>query len=427
MGLCWSWRPGTVTFSVAGKGYSQYYLYLPLYGLAESVEIGIPEGNTISSMPHRTTKPIVFYGTSITQGGKVANVGSCAVAVCGRNLDMPVINLGFSGAGRMEIEIAEFMAEIDASLYMSDCEPNMTTTETNQRTALFVAKLRELKPNVPILLSWETRPENEWVPSTEDQAVTRIYDSLKATGFEKLYLLKTSGILGTDDHTTNISLSTVDGQHLTSLGGWRQGQFFTTSVASILAKFTSSSNDISVEAGNKTGYKITYTCPNNAFVTILNKPSWISISNDSMVISAPASSCVDSVILQLKSSGIANTTGHTVAIDTTVTDTLNIKITVTGGTNIKTGNKNHRIEILPVINSSKQGLNITLPSAGNYNINVYDINGKVVWNYKSKSSNAGNHFVPWSKTLKFNNVYIATLEWNNKKISQKIKLSQTDF
>ena len=61
-------------------------------------------------------KPIVFYGTSITQGGCASRPGMVHTAILGRRLEWPVINLGFSGNGRMEDAVGELMAEIVSSL-----------------------------------------------------------------------------------------------------------------------------------------------------------------------------------------------------------------------------------------------------------------------------------------------------------------------
>ena len=40
-----------------------------------------------------------------------------------RSLGYPLINLGFSGNGRLEKEVLDFICEIDARLYILDCLP----------------------------------------------------------------------------------------------------------------------------------------------------------------------------------------------------------------------------------------------------------------------------------------------------------------
>src|SRR5690606_23832370 len=111
----------------------EYLLYLPLYNGVSSVELGIPEGKTISKAPPRTVKPVVFYGTSITQGGCASRTGMVHTAILGRWLDCGVINLGFSGNGKMEPEMADLLAELDPSVYVLDCLPNMNSSEVTER------------------------------------------------------------------------------------------------------------------------------------------------------------------------------------------------------------------------------------------------------------------------------------------------------
>ena len=73
--------------------------------------------------------PIVVYGTSIAQGGCASRPGLAWTNILGRKLDRPVINLAFSGNGKLEKELIELLSEIDASLYVLDCLPNLTSPE----------------------------------------------------------------------------------------------------------------------------------------------------------------------------------------------------------------------------------------------------------------------------------------------------------
>jgi len=57
---------------------TEYMLYLPLYDGLENLEIGVKStaiiGNPLVDSPRRE-KPVVFYGTSITQGGCASRAG----------------------------------------------------------------------------------------------------------------------------------------------------------------------------------------------------------------------------------------------------------------------------------------------------------------------------------------------------------------
>src|SRR5690606_24273204 len=102
--------------------------------------------------PEARRRPLVFYGTSITQGGCASRPGMVHTAILGRRLDRPVINLGFSGNGRLEIEVGKLLAELDPAVYIIDCLPNASEKEVAERTEPLVRLLREHRPDTPIVL-----------------------------------------------------------------------------------------------------------------------------------------------------------------------------------------------------------------------------------------------------------------------------------
>ena len=136
-------------------GQREYTLYLPLYNGVSSVEIGVPKDVPLLKAPVRPAdrqKPIVFYGTSITKADARRGPGMCHTAILGRRLDRPTINLGFSGNGRMEPEIAALLAEIDAAAYVIEAVPNMDAKLVSERAEPLVQTIRKAHPNTPIVL-----------------------------------------------------------------------------------------------------------------------------------------------------------------------------------------------------------------------------------------------------------------------------------
>lgn len=202
-------------------------LYLPLYNGVKSVEIGIPEGRTISAYQAASVqprKPIVFYGTSITQGGCASRPGMAFTAIVGRRLDVSVVNLGFSGSGKMEPAMADLLAELDPSVYVLDCLWNMNPQEVAERMEPFVKRLRLAHPNTPILLAEDSSFRN--VSPTEKGRVLRTaFDKLKAEGVKNLYFLSSQNMLGTDGE------GTVDGCHPNDLGMTRLADAFVQSLS----------------------------------------------------------------------------------------------------------------------------------------------------------------------------------------------------
>ncbi|MFH1264465.1 MAG: SGNH/GDSL hydrolase family protein, partial [Planctomycetota bacterium] len=110
-------------------GRRNYMVYLPLYNGVESLEIGVPADAAFEPVPPRSDKPIVYYGTSIAHGACASRPGMAFPSILGRRLDRPVVNLAFSGNGRMDPEVVELLAELDTAVYCIDCLPNMQGPE----------------------------------------------------------------------------------------------------------------------------------------------------------------------------------------------------------------------------------------------------------------------------------------------------------
>mgnify|MGYP000740093727 CR=1 FL=1 len=130
-----------------------YRLYLPLYHPLQSLYIGIAKNSIIKPpFSHAISKPAVFYGTSITQGGCASTPGSDFINTLGRILNIEMINLGFSGNGKGDIEVAKLMAEINAAIYVLDYLANVNNDLLQKTLFPFYSKLRHKHKNTPILL-----------------------------------------------------------------------------------------------------------------------------------------------------------------------------------------------------------------------------------------------------------------------------------
>ena len=194
---------------------TEYLLYLPLYNKVTELRIGVEPGAMIAPPPPRATRPIVFYGTSITQGGCASRAGMCHPAILGRWLDRPVINLGFSGAGKMEPALADLLAELDPAVFVLECLPNMTPEMVRERVEPFVHSLRRARPETPIVLVENPiRPrENEVNP-----LLRQAFDKLQSQGVENLHYLPGDALLAGREN------GTVDGVHPTDLGFLRMAE-----------------------------------------------------------------------------------------------------------------------------------------------------------------------------------------------------------
>ncbi len=129
-------------------------LYLPLYMPVKVIAIGIDSDAKLAPpSPLRIAKPLVFYGTSITQGGCASRSGMSYQAILGRMLDADFVNLGFSGNGLGEPELARAVASIDASYYVLDFAQNNKTVESlAENYAPFLETIRQSHPDTPVLV-----------------------------------------------------------------------------------------------------------------------------------------------------------------------------------------------------------------------------------------------------------------------------------
>ena len=231
----WKWievaRPGqtNVEFKVSGldKGKRSYMAYLPLYNSVKHIDIGIPSGSVFEPIAPRTEKPIVFYGTSITHGACASRPGMTHVAILGRRLNRPVINLGFSGNGRMEPEVGALLAELDPAVYVIDCLPNMIESDVRENAKPLVEQLRQARPATPIILVEDRTYSNAWIQAskrlrheTSRSALVRAYDNLISEGYKNLYYISGDSLLGEDGE------GTTDGSHPNDLGFMRQADAF---------------------------------------------------------------------------------------------------------------------------------------------------------------------------------------------------------
>lgn len=132
----------------------EYTLYLPLYNGVKCLEIGVPQQNVLTFIPAVIRKPVVLYGTSIAQGACASRPGMAWGNIVNRWLDIPVINLGFSGNGKLEQEVLDFICEQDAAVFILDCMANMgdySKEEIEERVKKAVHRIRS-HHDAPILL-----------------------------------------------------------------------------------------------------------------------------------------------------------------------------------------------------------------------------------------------------------------------------------
>lgn len=217
----------------------EYRLYLPLYNGVRDLAIGVPAGSRFTVLPQRAEKPIVVYGTSIAQGACASRPGMAWTNILARKLDRTVINLGFSGNGRLEKEVIDLVNEIDANVFVLDCLPNLVrpivdSTELQKRIIESVKTIRAKHPQTPILLTEHDgytegylMPQRQPLFENANQDLRKAFARLIADKVMGIYLLPISEI--------GMSLDCmVDGTHPNDLGMMRYADAYEKKLREIL-------------------------------------------------------------------------------------------------------------------------------------------------------------------------------------------------
>ena len=206
--------------------FREYKLFLPLYDGVTKLEIGIDNNALINKASPNPVKPIVFYGTSITQGGCASRPGMAHTNIISRKLDVDCINYGFSGNGRMETPIVELISEIDASFYVIECLQNMDSEQVSERVKPLVDIIRTKHPNTPIVLVENMMYTMAFLDQTqetrliqENAALKNEYDKIIKSGTPNIFYIKDNKDFLVDNE------GTVDGVHLTDLGFLRYADY----------------------------------------------------------------------------------------------------------------------------------------------------------------------------------------------------------
>ena len=219
------------------EGENEVMINFPLYNNVDELKIGLKDGSSLEApCEYRHKGRVVYYGSSITQGGCASRPGNSYQAIISRMLDCDHINLGFSGNGRGEKAIVDYMARIpDMSVFVSDYDHNAPTPEHLQATHMpLYESIRARNPELPII--FVTRPDIDVrvdAPEKIEQTakfraiVRATYDHARANGDERVAFIDGSTLF---DGPMRDSC-TVDGCHPNDLGFWRMANVIGAEVA----------------------------------------------------------------------------------------------------------------------------------------------------------------------------------------------------
>jgi hypothetical protein len=198
-----------------------FVINMPLFNPMDSIEIGISEGSRIeASAPFEGKPPVVIYGTSIVHGSAASRPGMTYPSILSRMLDREVVNLGFAGAARGELKMADLLNEIPGKgLIILDMEAN---THDKLKVVLepFVERIRSTDTTTPILILSRihlTRDAlGEWQARRKEltQFQIDLVQRFRDAGDDKIFFMDGRELIDEEWKWD----STVDGTHPTDLG-----------------------------------------------------------------------------------------------------------------------------------------------------------------------------------------------------------------
>lgn len=162
----------------------------PLYSNCMNLFIGVEEGAYIKPGPkYKYEKPIVYYGSSITQGGCASHPGNTYQGIISRHFNTNFTNLGFSGSAKGEVAMAEYLSELDMSIFVCDYDHNASPESLRETHEPFFKAFRKKQPNTPvILMSRPTPPENADALHRKETIYTT-YMNAKNNGDNNVYFI----------------------------------------------------------------------------------------------------------------------------------------------------------------------------------------------------------------------------------------------
>ena len=218
---------------VCGDDMKDVLINFPLYSDVSELYIGLAESAVIEApAPYSVEKPVVYYGSSVTQGGCASRPGTAYQGFISRELDVDFINLGFSGNARAEKEMYDYIKTLDMSVFVMDYDYNAPSAEYLKDTheKMFLA-IREAQPELPIIMM--SLPEftlPEWAKERRD-IIRQTYERALLRGDKNVYFI---------DGPTLMALcgdeGTVDYTHPTDFGFYSMAKAVSKVLREILGK-----------------------------------------------------------------------------------------------------------------------------------------------------------------------------------------------
>lgn len=227
---------GSYTVSVGDLSdkLTDYVLYFPIFSEVKQLKIGLEKNAVLEKgSSYSCPKRVVFYGSSITQGGCVSRPANTYSAMLGQLFDFDFVNFGFTGSCFAESEMANILIKNPGDIFVYDYDHNARTLEDLKKTHLpFFKKIRESHPHLPIIIiSKPVFIDNE-SDLKRKKVIQKTYQTYKKLGDKNVYFVDGSKFFTKDIQ----NLGSVDVVHPNDLGNYFMKQKLVKTFKEILNK-----------------------------------------------------------------------------------------------------------------------------------------------------------------------------------------------
>ena len=212
-------------------------IYAPILNPIKSITFGIEATASLKPVRALAHKPILFYGSSITQGFCCSRPGLTYPAQVCRHLGAGLINMGFGGNARGDKVVAQQFAQLaqagHISAFVYDYDHNSRNLQELRKThEAFFKIIRKAAPRLPILiLSSPNHYKNPEFFQKRFEVIQRTYQRAKDAGDKHVQLLPGKRFYASLNH---VSDCTVDNLHPNDIGFSRMAELVSKKLSKVL-------------------------------------------------------------------------------------------------------------------------------------------------------------------------------------------------
>lgn len=215
------------------NGITYYTLNFPLFSEVKKLYIGIDDNSVLKrGMEYKNSLPVVFYGSSITHGAAASRPGNTYESFISQKYNMNYTNLGFAGAAKAEETMANFLASLKMSIFVSDYDHNAPTPEYLENTHYNLYKIiRQKNPDIPyVMISKPNFIHNPEVSAKRRDIIKASYERAVANGDKNVYFIDGETLLKGEFEES----CTIEGIHPNDIGFLRMSRIIGDKLNDIL-------------------------------------------------------------------------------------------------------------------------------------------------------------------------------------------------